>query len=489
VEPTPTPDIPRQVRELLALCHDAPATFQTAILGRQLWAKQVELCQVIARAPITVVPAGRVVGESFLLAGLVLWWLYTRPLSLVLTTGPDHRQVVSVLWKEIRRALRPRRVAGKRLPRIPLRYHHLTRGYCSPQRLELEEGTAWGALGFAAKSTEGFSGQHAGELLVLIDEASGIADEIWTAIESLGARKLVIAGNPLRYDCHFRELHDLAVAGSTTIQSLTISALDSPHAQLDHSPVGLASRSFLQQVREIHGEETPFWNANILGQFPGQDSVQFLPRAWLDACTQPGLREDPLWQESPAGEAWMGVDVGGGVGADQSVVLIRDRKQLRAVFASPWHGVLDDARHRLEPVVVDLARQHAVAGSRVIYDQSGLGRSFGSYLRQHGLEGAIGYFGASRGGRLYVNRRTANAFALKRRLDPHRQGYVPFDCSGLPQWPALREELAALHAPTMAMEEGQVKQVLEAKEKLRGRLGRSPDLLDALLMTFTYSDG
>ena len=35
-------------------------------------------------------------------------------MSLVITTGPDHRQVVSVLWKEIRRALRPRLEPGGR---------------------------------------------------------------------------------------------------------------------------------------------------------------------------------------------------------------------------------------------------------------------------------------------------------------------------------------------------------------------------------------
>jgi hypothetical protein len=34
----------------------------------------------------------------------------------------------------------------------------------------------------------------------------------------------------------------------------------------------------------------------------------------------------------------------------------------------------------------------------------------------------------------------------------------------------------------------QVKQVLEDKEALAARRHRSPDLLDALLMTFTFSD-
>src|SRR3954452_3946857 len=87
-------------------CRHDPAMFNEAVLGRRLWSKQEEVCRAVARSPITVVPAGRAVGKSFLLAGIVLWWLYTRPRSLVITTGPDHRQVVSVLWKEIRRALR-----------------------------------------------------------------------------------------------------------------------------------------------------------------------------------------------------------------------------------------------------------------------------------------------------------------------------------------------------------------------------------------------
>ena len=40
----------------------------------------------------------------------------------------------------------------------------------------------------------------------------------------------------------------------------------------------------------------------------------------------------------------------------------------------------------------------------------------------------------------------------------------------------------------LEMEEGQVKQVIENKDALMARLHRSPDLLDALLMTFTYSE-
>ena len=139
----------RPVRALLDACRDDPARFHEEVLGRRLWSKQVEVCQAIARSPVTVVPAGRAVGKSFLLAGTVLWWLYTRPMSLVITTGPDHRQVVSVLWKEIRRALRPRLepADAESAPGSILGHDHLTAGYNSPQRLSLKQGTGWGALG------------------------------------------------------------------------------------------------------------------------------------------------------------------------------------------------------------------------------------------------------------------------------------------------------------------------------------------------------
>jgi hypothetical protein len=474
-------------RELLQACRDDPARFNAEVLGRTLWAKQVEVCQAIAGNHTTLIPAGRAVGKSFLLAGIVLWWLYTRPRSLVITTGPDFRQVVTVLWKEIARALRPRFEGGRRVsPLLDLRYDHLSDGHSSPQRLCIRHGSDWGALGFAADCEEGFSGQHAGELLVIVDEASGVTEPIWSAIHGLAATRLVIAGNPIRYDCHFRELHDLAAGGSPSMTAVRISCLEAPDAGKEHSPVGMASRSFLNQMSEIHGEESPWWRSNILGLFPTEESVRFIPSAWLDACTRDNIEGDPNWRGCDPGAAYLGVDVAGGVGGDRSVILVRNRRQILEIFASEWHGVLDDARHRLEPVVISLAKKWQVTGDHVIYDKAGLGRSFGSYLATHGMDGALGYFGAGKGGKLYINRRTANAFALKRRLDPHRDHFVPFHCGGLPHWPMLRQELAALRGPTMEVEEGQIKQVLEDKLTLSQRLKRSPDLLDALLMTFSF---
>jgi hypothetical protein len=455
---------------------DRPAAWNETFLGRALWPKQAEVCDAVARTPITLVPAGRAVGKSYVLAGLALWWLYTRREALVITTGPDHRQVVSVLWKEVRRAIRGANVR--------LRHGHLTQGYVSPQRLDLPNGNS--AIGFACKTNEGISGQHARNLLFIVDEATGVLPEIWEAIWGAAAARYVIAGNPIRYDCLFRELHDRAP--TPDLASVPISCLDHPHAGLEHSPDGAVCGSWLRQQREMHGEGSPWWNSNVLGLFPGAESVRFLPAAWVDACNQPGLESDPLWQDLDPGLPIMGVDVGGGVGADRSAICVRDRRRVLELWASADHGVFDDARMRLEPEVARLAREHRVPAERIVYDQGGPGRNFGSYLARHGLDGAIGHFGAGRGGVFYANRRTANAFMVKRRLDPNRKGFAPFSCVGLPDWPMLRHELGELRSPTMELDEGIVKQRLEDKEAMKSRLGRSPDLLDAFLMTFSFED-
>jgi hypothetical protein len=380
--------------------------------------------------------------------------------------------------------------------------------------IDQDFGSEWGALGFAAKDEEGLSGQHAGDLLVIVDEASGVQERSWNALHGLAASRYVVCGNPIKYDCHFRELNDLAVKGAPGIVTIPISSLEHPHAELEESPIGAVCRSFLRSMEAIHSASSPWYMSNILAQFPGQDSVQFIPTAWLDACTRESILHDELWMSAADGAAVMGVDVAGGVGADRSVIVVRNRKRILEIFASEWHGVLDDARHRLEPEVLRLAAKWQVAPNRVVYDKPGPGRSFASYLSAEAdrqiehfmrtraidqpkewiarhcpkpFSGAYGYFGASKGGKQYINRRTANAYALRRLLDPHRDDHVPFYCGGLPEWPALRQELAELRSPAMEMEEGQVKQVLESKDELMSRLHRSPDILDALLMTFSVS--
>ena len=74
----------------------------------------------------------------------------------------------------------------------------------SPQQVDC--GNGWQALGFSTTSIERASGQHNEHLLVVVDEASGVEEEIWDAIESLGYERLVAIGNPIRAEGRFVDL-------------------------------------------------------------------------------------------------------------------------------------------------------------------------------------------------------------------------------------------------------------------------------------------
>ena len=169
------------------------------------------------------------------------------------------------------------------------------------------------------------------------------------------------------------------------------------------------------------------------------------------------------------------VDLSKGTGrGDKSVIIVRDLDRvLHLDQSASWSypdGVADQ--------VAKIATRFTVPGSRVIYDEGGLGCGFRSSLRQVGLHDCYGYVGAESGGLKATNFRSASALALKNRLDPSRTP-IPFHIPKeyleflKPQIAELRYELAAKD-----------KIALEPKMAMKTRIGKSPDALDALIMSF-----
>ena len=142
-------------------------------------------------------------GKGFLIGGLVPWFLWTRKHSLVYICGAGQTQIGSVLFKEIRRAVQncPFWKAGL----LPMTISPGIKS--SPATATIRPG--WGALGFSTSTIERASGHHARHMLVIVDEASGVPDESWQAIDSLGFSKMLVAGNPIRSDGKFAALCDL----------------------------------------------------------------------------------------------------------------------------------------------------------------------------------------------------------------------------------------------------------------------------------------
>lgn len=145
-----------------------PAGYARDVLGVTWWAKQIEIAEALMRPPHRVlVKACHSVGKSHLAGGLVNWWYDTRDPGVCITTAPNSRQVVDIIWKEVRRQRRGR--GGFPGPKIP----------------RMESSESHFAHGFTAASGTGFQGIHELSVLAIVDEAVGVPREIWEALDSM----------------------------------------------------------------------------------------------------------------------------------------------------------------------------------------------------------------------------------------------------------------------------------------------------------------
>ena len=478
--------------QALYLCRDDPIRFNDLFLaGPPFWsgapdhAGQVEWCRALVDYRAVAIETGNALGKDFWIGRIIPWWLYTRPGSLCIVTGPGQTILGSVTWKEVRRAVEG--FEGFRPP-IPLGAKISSGIKTSPHTVDL--GGGWQALGFSTTSVERASGQHAGELLVVIEEASGAEDVVWEAAESLKYTKLVAIGNPLRPDGGFAELCDQGdadarggVPARESVRHLNTPSTASPHAGLDKSPFGLADRVFLDAVARKYGKDSLWYRCHIKAERPRLSHERLIQPEWLDRA----ISEDTanaaavLRRDGKGGRRRISCDVGEGVGNARSVVGVRDDCGFLEIVASEFKGPVDAAE-----AIAELAHRYRVSEANISYDGAGTtGKRLGNALSGKGLPNARPYFGSGSGGKRFTNLRSACAGAFARRLDPehyvsaYRQQFEPFHIPNGPHLPAILEELKELR--------GQLKgdkYCLEPKEDLMDRLGRSPDFADCLTQAF-----
>jgi len=173
----------------------------------------------------------------------------------------------------------------------PLPFHpRITAGIkASPAMVEMRPG--WQALGYSTTSVERASGQHAKNLLVIVEEASGVEDEIWDAIESLKYSKLVAIGNPIRGEGRFIELirqadQDRADQSpqQQAVCAIQVPSTDSPHDNLGKSPYGLAGRAWLDACYRCYGRDSLWVRCHIRAELPDLSSDQLISESWLDCA-------------------------------------------------------------------------------------------------------------------------------------------------------------------------------------------------------------
>ncbi len=472
---------------LLAKCRENPILFNDAILQRSAyWAKQEEICRSIVDYRVTVVYTGNMTGKDYVVGGVVPWWLWTRPNSSVIVTGPSQTILGSVTWKEIRRAVEGSPICKAFAPKF-------SRGVkTSPQILEIAPG--WQALGFSTTSVERASGHHGANILVIGEEASGIEQEIADAIESLGYSRLLLIGNPIRPDGWFVDMIRQAgkdqqdgIPKRLATNAIRISSRESPHAEMEKSPVGLADRTWIESNERRYGKRSLWVRCHVEAEIPEVASQDLFEPGWLDFAAAQERDPSTLDPMHPAFHTRrISGDLGEGVGRDSTSIFVTDDYGVLDVVYGSALGLAEAAfqYHRL-------GLQWGVPHERMSFDRVGIGRDFPLHLARLGITTAVGYAGSgtpSDGG--FTNLRSECGWRFRQRLNPEgssdyrfpHAARTPFCIPPGDYWPRLRDELSKLTYHLV-----KTKTALLSKEDHAKILGHSPDLSDGLCQRFAFT--
>ncbi|NQW24089.1 MAG: hypothetical protein HQ475_11645 [SAR202 cluster bacterium] len=431
-----------------------PLEFASDVLGVKLWKKQEEVLSSLIEHRRVAVKSGNGLGKGFCAAVALLWFLHThQDAAIALSTAPTFRQVRHVLWRQIHRLYRPNAelLGGKMLD---------TRWELADERY---------AMGLSAENADQFQGFHSPNMFIVVDEAEGVSDEIYEAIEAVMTSAdplLLLIGNPTTVTGAFRRAF---YEERHLYHNITISALDSPNVLAEKTVFpGLTSAKWVEERRETWGEDNPIFRARVLGEFPDQaedtlislSDVEEAARRWASDQV-----EDPDGPDRSENQVVLAVDVAR-FGSDRSVILRRVGSRVLEI-----RTFRDMDTMQLAGWVAAAIRE--TCPERVCVDEIGVGAGVVDRLKEQGFPiSGINVARRAKQDSLFANVRAEGYWRL-RELFASGQIAIPNDHQLMGELTALRYSY-----------DSQGRVLMESKESMRQRGLPSPDKADALMLAF-----
>lgn len=482
-----------------------PVGYANDILGVQLTPDQESILRALPGR--VKVNSGHNVGKTFLSAVALNWWFDTRNPGVVITTAPTERDVVDLLWTEVRIQ---RASAG------------LSSSFSGPRSAEMYDTPEHWAKGYTARKGESFQGRHRTSMMFIFDESEGVDSIYWlttgTMFKPNEDHAWLAIGNPVTTSSQ-SYLEDMAVApdGSPKWKQFTLSCLNHPNvlAELRGEPLPIPNAVSLAQVEQWIQELTtpvdrvedrqpgdiewppgsgkfirpgPIFKGRVLGVRPteGVDTVWSLS-IWEKAIT-------PRWTPADVWARGCGITIGvdaSGYGDDDTGFHVRsgplsvhhesrngwgpDRaagrlKELCREWADWYNSLATDPRPPLKPENVDCVMEFD-GGYGV-----GVHSHRQEYYRWRGITaGSKSDKFDPNGKPMYANVRAelwfeSAALASRGMMDLSRLTQASKD--------KLRLQLLTPFWENM----GDGSRLVEPKKKVKERLGRSPDDADALII-------
>jgi len=431
---------------VVATYRDRPVAFVQDLLVKgtpgfviEDWQKR--FLKAVARGERRIsVRAGHGVGKSAACAWAMIWFMFTRFPVKQICTAPTQSQLFDALFSEVKKWV------GELPPFMRDQVEVFS------DRIELKaspENSFISARTSSAERPEAMAGVHAEHVLLICDEASAIPEAVFEAasgsMSGFTATTILISNPTRNTGLFFKTHHQL----SSDWFRLHVSCLDSK----------LVSPDFVRQIATTYGETSNAYRVRVLGEFSEHEDDVLIAAELVDSAM---VRDVVLDVKDPL---VYGLDVAR-FGDDRSVLLKRQGNVVLEYKAWGGADLMATVGRVMHEASVDKAAEICV-------DSIGLGAGVADRLREQGMNVRD----------VNVAEMSAlNPIAAKLRDDLWLQvkEWLSKRSCRLPRSEELRAELVG---PSYSfLSNGKIK--VEAKADMKRRGLRSPDIADALCLTF-----
>lgn len=418
-----------------------PVGFVENVLEAKPLPWQKDFLQAIARGERRIsVRAGHGVGKSTACSWALIWHMTTRYPQKSVVTAPTSAQLFDALYSELKTWI-------NKLPPVLRESFDVF-----SDRVVLKGAPESSFISARTSSTErpeALAGVHSEHVLLVVDEASAVPEQVFEAAAgsmSGHSASTILISNPTRNSgLFYKTHHDLA----SDWYRMHVSCLNIP----------LVSADFVQQIKATYGDESNAFRIRVLGEFALADDDTLIPAELVDGAIARDVAasgSEPLV---------FGLDVAR-FGSDRTALV--KRKGNVVLEVKSWGGL--DTMQVVGAIVNETKMDKP---DEICVDTIGLGSGVADRLRELGLNVRDVNVAES-------SAMNPNANKLRDELWLSVKEWLATKSVKLPQDEQLRHELVAPRYTFTSSGKVQV----ESKDSMRKRGMRSPDLADALCLSF-----
>lgn len=515
-----------------------PEQFFSTVLGIKLPPHQKKILRDCLKHNRIAINTSNSVGKSFLIGAIAFFYFITN-----ISDEPDESTVIiitSVIFSQVKRSIFAnikhfaKRADNYVKENFGEEYSFLPKDFSeSPNTVEYWFNELSYIMGISTDNCNAISGIHSRNLLILMDEAQGLTESVFSGFRGVlqsGLSKLILLGNPTLPNGPTGEFYN-AMQPESNYHKITVSAFDTPN----FVDTGITLESMLlpdsdpnnwrNKIDKYCGtnykqakinDEVGVWEEQVIKTLPytnlqnpisaygilvdcgmNPDQFDFLTRVralfpsgegncvinqqWLEDS----MNNYSNPEKHEAGTRSMGVDISGGLGRDFSTIAVRDGNKV--IFLDEYQLNAPD----LEDKIIELYKEYGCEYCCV--ERDGIGKPIYDHLESRdviniiplnsgggaGFEEPLSYeeeLYTKNAKELYNRKRDELWFNVRDLLNPFTNEFPIL----VPRNYKLKRHLMC--ATWKKGNTGKI-QVLP-KDEMRKKIKESPDLADAIIFAF-----